>query len=91
MMEISICINDVTYCLDNLRDWMAPDYKPRGLANIGNKIELGLTGDLELHFVATDLNLKRAWARISDFKPTLADIHLGVQANRLAAYRGHGV
>ena len=38
LMEINLCMKDCSYALDNLETWMAPNYKPRGLANIGNKV-----------------------------------------------------
>ena len=37
-MEIDFITNDIVYTLDNLQEWMAPNHRPRGLANIGNKV-----------------------------------------------------
>jgi acyl-CoA reductase-like NAD-dependent aldehyde dehydrogenase len=38
LMELDFVLNDIEYTLDNLEDWMAPRHKPRGLANIGDKV-----------------------------------------------------
>lgn len=38
MMETNICMNNIIYTLDNLEEWMAPDYKPKGLADMANTI-----------------------------------------------------
>ena len=37
-MEIDFITKDIDYTLDYLEDWMAPQYKPGGIANIGNKV-----------------------------------------------------
>lgn len=38
LMELDFVLSDIEYTLENLEDWMAPKHKPRGLANIGNKV-----------------------------------------------------
>ncbi|CAI8040250.1 Aldehyde dehydrogenase family 3 member A2 [Geodia barretti] len=37
LMEIDFITKDIVYMLDNLLEWMAPNHRPRGLANIGHK------------------------------------------------------
>ena len=37
-MEIDFITKDIVYMLDNLLEWMAPNHRPRGLANIGHKV-----------------------------------------------------
>ena len=38
-MEIGMILQDIEYALDNLEDWMAPNYKQKGLANITHKVQ----------------------------------------------------
>ena len=40
MMEINVCMGNLVYTLDNLEEWMAPEYKPKGIADIGNTVGL---------------------------------------------------
>lgn len=39
LMELGMILKDVEYTIDNLEDWMAPNSKPKGLANITHKVQ----------------------------------------------------